>query len=90
MKGAPDLSKLENFVNSKIPDNVNFKIPHTISDQELSYISTLDPLKATGLDELGPKIIKSAACILSPIIAAHINKVKNREHFLASSNVHNM
>ena len=67
---GPDLSKLGNFVNNKVPDNVNFKISHITSDQVLSYISALDPSKATGLDGLGPKIIKSAACIFSPIVAA--------------------
>ena len=34
---GPDLSKLGNFVNNKVPDNVNFKIPHITNDQVLSY-----------------------------------------------------
>ena len=51
----------------------------------------LDPSKATGLDGLGPKIIKLSSCILSPIIAALINKNEIKTHkyqpFLANSNV---
>ena len=78
---GPVLSKLGNFVNNKVPGNVNFKKPHITSDQVLSYISALDPSKATGLDGLGPKIIKSAACILSPIIAALIYKRKSSGTF---------
>ena len=70
----PDLSKLQDFVNSKVPNNISFKLPYITDDQVESYISALDPSKATGLDGLGPKIIKSAACILSPIIASLINK----------------
>ena len=70
----PDLSKLQDFVNSKVPNNISFKLPYITNEQVESYISALDPSKATGLDGLGPKIIKSAACILSPIIASLINK----------------
>ena len=40
----------------------------------LSYKNILDPSKATGLDGLGPKIIKLAATNLAPFIAALINK----------------
>ena len=57
----PDLSKLQDFVNSKVPNNISFKLPYITNEQVESYISALDTSKATGLDGLGPKIIKSAA-----------------------------
>ena len=38
------------------------------------HINKLDSTKATGLDSLGPRIIKLAAQALSPSIAALINK----------------
>ena len=53
----PDLSKLQDFVNSKVPNNISFKLPYTTNDQVASYMSALDASKATGLDGLGPKII---------------------------------
>ena len=77
----PDLSKLQDFVNGKVPDNVSFKLPYITCDQVASYISALDPSKATGLDGLGPKIIKLASNLLSPIVAAHINKSINSGTF---------
>ena len=66
--------KLKNYVNSKVPENVSFQIPYITSEQVLSFINKLDPTKATGVDGLGPKIIKLAANILSPSIAMLINK----------------
>ena len=66
--------KLRKFVESKIPENVSFKIPLITSEQVLSFINKLDPAKATGIDGLGPKIIKLAANVLSPSIAMLINK----------------
>ena len=69
-----DVSKLQAFVNSNVPDKVSFSIPFITSDQVLSYIRILDPSKATGLDGLGPRIIKLAANSISPFIATLINK----------------
>ena len=53
--------KLRKFVESKIPENVSFKIPLITSEQVLSFINKLDPAKATGIDGLGPKIINPAS-----------------------------
>ena len=47
--------KLRKFVESKIPENVSFKIPLKTREQLLSFINKLDPAKATGFDGLGPK-----------------------------------
>ena len=35
----PDLSKLQDFVNGKVPNNVSFKLPYITCDQVASYIS---------------------------------------------------
>ena len=66
--------KLRKFVESKIPENVSFKMPPITSEQVLSFINKLDPAKATGIDGLGPKNIKLAANVLSPSIAMLISK----------------
>ena len=69
-----NISKLQGFINKKVPDNIYFHIPLITTDQVQSYIQLLDSSKATGLDGLGLKIIKIAASTLSPILAALVNK----------------
>ena len=68
------MTKLQTYVNEKVPDDILFSIPSITTEQVLSYINILDPSKATGLDGLGPKIIELAATNLAPFIAALINK----------------
>ena len=51
-----------------------FCIPNITTEKVTHYINKLDSSKATGLDGLGPKIIKLAADSLSPSIYALINK----------------
>ena len=69
-----DVTKLQEFVNDKIPENIHFSILFITTDQVASYIHLLDPSKATGLDGLGPQIIKLGVNSLSLHIAALINK----------------
>ena len=70
----PDFDRLQHFTNSKLPENTFFHIPLITSDQVLSYINKLDSSKATGIDGLGPRIIKLAANVLAPSIAILVNK----------------
>ena len=70
----PDLTHLTNFVNGKVPNGVYFQIPNITQEQVSASIVALDSRKAIGLDGIGPRIIKSAANILSLSIAALINK----------------
>ena len=53
-----DLTKLIEYVNSKVSDNTYFNIPCITTEQVFSVINALDTCKATGLDGIGPKIIK--------------------------------
>ena len=76
-----DLTKLTAFVNSKVPENTLFSIPYITTEQVSVLINSLDPSKATGLDGIGPKIIKLAVNIVSPIIAKLINKSINSGSF---------
>ena len=69
-----NVNKLREFVNDKVPDDTHFSIPFITTEQVMSYIRILDPSKATGLDGLGPKIIKLAANSISPFISTLINK----------------
>ncbi|MCG8047955.1 MAG: reverse transcriptase family protein, partial [Candidatus Thiodiazotropha endolucinida] len=76
-----DLSKLENFIRDKVPDEVSFKIPLITCEQVSSFINYLDTTKATGLDGLGPRIIKMLAPTISPSITMLINKSINSGEF---------
>ena len=69
-----DLTELKHFVDSKVPNDTFFRIPNITSEQVFSIISSLDPSKAIGLGGIGPRIIKTIWHILSPSIAALINK----------------
>ena len=51
-----------------------FTIPFITPEQVTNYINKLDCSKATGLDGIGPRIFKIAACAISPSIAKLINK----------------
>ena len=69
-----DTNKISDFVDSKVPTNTQFTIPFITSEQVLLHINTLEASKSTGLDGIGPRIIKLAAQSLSPSIAMLIDK----------------
>ena len=69
-----DFDKISCFIDRKVPKDIHFVIPLITPEQVFMHINKLDSTKATGLDGLGPRIIKLAAQALSPSIAALINK----------------
>ena len=69
-----DLIKLINFISNKIPENIYFQIPPITKQQVSSFIQNRDSSKATGLDGIGPKLLKIIQSIISPSIAVLINK----------------
>ena len=71
---APDLTKLETYISSKIPLDIFFRIPKITVNQVSEFINGLNPAKATGLDGIAPRILKLASTVLSPSITALINK----------------
>ena len=73
-KCMDDQSKLINYVNNKVPSDTFFKIPLITTSQVAEFIRKLDPGKSTGLDGVCPRILKLACDIISPSIAALINK----------------
>ena len=72
--GAPDLTKLETYISSKIPLDTFFRIPKITVNQVSEFINGLNLAKATGLDGIGSRILKLASTVLSPSITALINK----------------
>jgi hypothetical protein len=64
----PDLEQLNDFVSSKITDDILLTIPPLTCDEVLQSLNQLDPHKATGLDGLSSNILKmSAALIAKPL-----------------------
>ena len=78
---TPDFNKLNDYVNSKVPSHIHFSIPHITIKQVTDFIRGLSPTKATGLDGLGPRILKLSAVILAPSITSLINKSIDSAYF---------
>ena len=71
---SPYFEKLQRLTDNKIPEGTLFHIPPITCDQVVSFISRLDASKATGIDGLGPRIIKLAAHVIAPSITKLINR----------------
>ena len=70
-----DTNKISDFVDSKVPTNTQFTIPFITHEQVLLYINTLEASKSTGLNGIGPMIIKLAAQSLSPSTVYFSNEI---------------
>ena len=68
-----NFEKLKDFCNSKVPDGVQFNIPEVSRDKVLKFLSNIDISKATGCDQIGPRLLKIAA----PFIADSITYICN-------------
>ena len=69
-----DFKHITEYVNSKVPRNTSFSIPEINSAFVQNFLNSLDVSKATGLDCIGPKILKIAPDILCPSISYLVNK----------------
>ena len=66
---------IKKFVDSKVDNNnVSFSIPEINKTFVRKYILNLDISKSTGLDDIGPRILKLSYVIISPSITFLINK----------------
>ena len=77
----PDFTKLNEFINDTIPNEIRFEIPFMSIAQVSEFISGLIIAKAIGRDGIGPRILTTANDILAPSIAALINKSINTATF---------
>ncbi|MCU7800562.1 MAG: reverse transcriptase family protein [gamma proteobacterium symbiont of Lucinoma myriamae] len=68
-----DLNKLKTFIETKVPNEVQFNIPLMTMSGLINEIKALDITKATGIDGLSPKILKSSVDILSVTLLKMIN-----------------
>ena len=60
--------KLKAFCERKIPGNVNFKIPRLEVNKVENILKSLDISKATGTDNIGPRLLKVAASVIADSI----------------------
>ena len=65
---------LRELIRLKIPDNVVFELPEIDENFVFRYLSTLDVSKATGLDGIGPKLLKLSSGIITKSITNIMNK----------------
>ena len=72
---------LQEHFRQKIPDNVIFKLPEIDENFVFRYLSTLDVSKATGLDGIGPKMLKLSSGIITKSITYIVNKCILYGHF---------
>ena len=69
-----EFERLNTFVQSKVPNDVEFKIPSINVGFVRNFLSNLNVNKSTGLDNIGPKILKISANIIAPSLVYIINK----------------
>ena len=71
---ASNFEYIKKFVYSKVDNNVSFSIPEINIAFVRKYILNLHISKSTGLDDIGPRILKISYDIISPSITFLINK----------------
>ena len=73
--------KLKDFCKSKLPENTKFIINNIEKDKVLYQLTTLDSSKATGIDGIGPRLLKLAAPYIADDIAYICNQSINKSTF---------
>ena len=63
-----DKNKLNEYIKSKVPSHVYFSVPYLTTQRVNEFIHGLNPTKATGMDGLGPRILKMAAGVRAPSV----------------------
>ena len=73
-----NLTKLIEYVNNKVSDSSCFNIPCITTEEVFSVKNSLDTSKATGLDGIGPKIIKGPLTVVMGITVyrCHLKSIK--------------
>lgn len=66
--------EVRKYVNAKLPQGETFNIPRVTEQYVLKYLQSLDPNKATGLDEISAHVLKISAIEITPSITRIINQ----------------
>ena len=70
-----DFEILNGYVNSKVPANTEFPIASTNETFVMNFISSPNVNKSTGIDKIGPKILKLSANVITPSLTFIINTI---------------
>lgn len=73
--------ELKQHIRQKIPENVYFELPEVDESFVFCYLSTLDVSKATGLDGIGPRLLKLSSGVIAKSITYIVNKCISDGHF---------
>ena len=68
-----NLNRLKEYVNTKLPTDVSFKIPLLKEDELKSILNWLDSNKSTGTDAISPKMLKLTSDVILPSLLQMIN-----------------
>lgn len=66
---SPDLVKLQEYTNAKIPLNTSFNIPPINQQFVLGQLQNLDFTKGSGSDGIGPKLLKFSSIFISKSVS---------------------
>ena len=69
-----DFELLTEYVKSKIPIDTEFIISPTNETFVRKFLSLLNTNKSTGIDNIGPKILKISANVITPSLTIIVNK----------------
>ena len=69
-----DFELLNSFIGSKVPSNTDFQITFTNQTFIRKFLLNLNVRKSTGLDNIGPRILKLSANVIAPTLLFIINK----------------
>ena len=68
-----NFDQLKEYIDIKVPANIEFKIPFIKVADVVSILNSLDANKATGLDNISPRFIKLSAEVIAPSLTKLIN-----------------
>ena len=68
-----DFTNLKDYVDSKVPNEINFKIPFMKDAELTNALESLNTKTSTCLDGLSPKILNISARIIGPSLLKMIN-----------------
>ena len=69
-----DFELLNSCIGSNVPSNTDFQIPFTNQTFVRNFLLNLNVRKSTGLDNIGPRILKLSANVIAPTLLFIINK----------------
>ena len=76
--------KLQDYINSHIQENVQFEFFEIDEHFVYTFLSSLDTSKVTGLDGIGPRILKLSSRIITKSITYIAQKCLSAGEFPSS------